>query len=284
VLPCNEAVKQPDQSMSNTPDTTADYKALTLQREFLRKEFSDLYALRNEMLTYSAPYLTALYLDTLGKRHYSKFCLGVELSMIKQRIDMIQGFINRNESPDLTSIDLEIKKRFAEYQQKMDEEARELEKAKAYLKEKFLPEDIVKKLKEVYRLIVKRLHPDLNPDLTARENDLFVQAQAAYDLCDLDSLNQILLSLNLEAKAPALNTDLKSLVEKLADNVNKLKEQIEKLEKEFPFNWRDKLADTEWLETEQQVLDKQIAELTHEKEKLSEYMLLLQLWKPELLN
>ena len=49
MLPCNEAVKQhnPDQSMNNTPDTTADYKALTLKREFLRKEFSDLYALRN---------------------------------------------------------------------------------------------------------------------------------------------------------------------------------------------------------------------------------------------
>ena len=119
---------------------------------------------------------------------------------------MIQGFINRNESPDLKEHWPGNKETFWRWVPTENGRGGPTNWRKPMLtwKEKFLPEDIVKKLKE-------GVPPDSETPCTPTwiqislpaKNDLFIQAQAAYDLCDLDCLNQILLSLNLEAKAPA---------------------------------------------------------------------------------
>ncbi|HLP04328.1 MAG TPA: J domain-containing protein [Paludibacter sp.] len=267
-------------------ELTEDYKKLKLQYEYLKKEFSELYMQKTEMLTYTESYLNAMYIKFIGQRQYRKFCMNVELLQIKQRIQLIQGYLNRNEKPDLSAIDREIEKRFEAYREKLHAESQKILAANAYLKSDFLPDDIVGKIKDVYRLIVKRLHPDLNKNLTEWGKDLFVKAQAAYDLCDLQTLNEILLSLgtDVSAKIPSEALSLKTCVEKLEENVGKLKRQIEKLNIQFPFIYAEKLNDTAWVEKEQKVIDTEIGVLEKEIEKLSEYMLLLQTWKPELLN
>jgi predicted nucleic acid-binding Zn-ribbon protein len=133
----------------------------------------------------------------------------------------------------------------------------------------------------VYRQIVKRLHPDINPAATDAEKDLFIKAQAAYDLSDLFTLNAILLSLeNAGVKMETTPPNLKETVATLEEHVSKLKTQIEKLEKQFPFTFREKLADEVWVEAERQQLDDDIAALAKEKEKYSEYLILLKEWKP----
>jgi hypothetical protein len=38
------------------------------------------------------------------------------------------------------------------------------------------------KLKETFRVLCKRLHPDLNPNQSEQEKDLFIKVKAAYDL------------------------------------------------------------------------------------------------------
>lgn len=273
--------------MENTQiELTEEYKKLKLQYEYLKKEFSDLFTQKTEMLTYTESYLSALYLKLIGQRLYRKFCLNVDISQIKQRIQLIQSYLNRNEKPDLRSIDAEIEKRYAEYRDKIDMEAQKIKAANAYLKNDFLPEDTVKKIKDVYRLIVKRLHPDLNKYLTEADKELFIKAQAAYDLCDLQTLNEILLSLgtDISLQVPTGDVSLKSYVEKLEENVEKLREHIGKLNARFPFTYSEKLKDAAWVEKEQRLLDIELAVLEREKEKVSEYMLLLQTWKQELLN
>jgi hypothetical protein len=267
-------------------DLTQEQKTLHLQLELLQKEFSDLFSLKNEMLTYEENFLTALFLNTIGRKRYQLYCLTVEIATIKQRIKLIQGYLNRNERPDLPAIDNEIKKRFSEYQKKIEDEAKQLAAANEFLKTGFLSEEEAKKLRDVYRVIVKKLHPDINPNLTEYQKDLFVKAQAAYDLCDLNALNEILLSLNMNSStSTTVNPiDLKTYISKLEINMAKLKEQISTLENRFPFTYREKLANPKWIESEQQSLDIEIALLEKEKNKNAEYMLLLQLWKPESLN
>ena len=78
--------------------------------------------------------------------------------------------------------------------------------------------------------------------------------------------------------------DLKAQVAKLEENVTKLSNQITALEKQFPFSFREKLADEEWIDSEQAVLDKEIAELELEKEKYAEYLILLEEWKPTVIS
>jgi len=266
-------------------DMTLEQKILHMQYDVLKKEFTELFAQKNDMLSQEEQVLTALYLTAIGQKQHQKYCLTVEIKMMTQRISLYQAYFNRNEYPDIPAIEKKMDHQFAEFHKKIADEAKRIALAKEFLKEGFLSEGDVKKLKDVYRQIVKRLHPDINPDLTEAEKDLFVKAQAAYDLCDLITLNVILLSLdNLASKPEMVPIDLKAQVDTLETHVSKLKTLIENLEKQFPFTFREKLADEVWVEAERDQLDKDIAELEKEKEKYSEYLLLLKEWKPVLLN
>lgn len=266
-------------------DLTPEHKMLQMQYNLLKKEFTELFAQKNELLTQEEKVLTALYLIAIGQKQHQKYCLTVEIKMMTQRISLYQAYFNRNEYPDIPVIETKMEKLFAEYQQKIAEEAKRIAIAKGLLKEGFVSPDEVKKLKDVYRQIVKRLHPDINPGLTEAEKDLFVKAQAAYDLCDLNALNEILLSLDsLALKADIEHIDLKAHMEKLEKQVSKLKSQIDTIEKQFPFTFREKLADESWVEAERAQLDTDIEALTLEKNKYSEYLILLKEWKPALLS
>ncbi len=265
---------------------TEEQKLLNAQCELLKRDFADLFAKKNDMLSFEESLLTALYLNSIGKKHYQLYCLGGEISKIKHRIDLIQSCLNRNEYPDKEMIDQEIRKTFAEYQHKIDAESLRLAAAVDYLKGEFLSEDVTKKIRESYRLLVKKLHPDINPEGTEYEKDLFVKAQAAYELNDLNVLNEILLSIHLDEPGEMLvkPVHLKEFVAHLEHNVRKLRKQIEELDKRFPFSLREQLFDSEWLALEQEKLDEKILILQKEKAKKNEHLIMLGLWKPESLN
>lgn len=268
-------------------DLTEEQKQLHARSELLKKEFTDLFSRKNDMLSFEENLLTALFLNSIGRKQYSLYCLQVELSMIRQRIDRIQAYLNRNESPDLEAIDKEIKKLFAEYQQKIEAESKRLAAAVDYLKGEFLSDEETKKIKVVYRLIVKKLHPDINPAVTEYEKDLFVKAQAAYELNDLNVLNEILLSINLDHADATLQVtpiELSEFVLQMESNVLRLREQIEKLELRFPFSLKEQLSDEAWITGEQEKLELEMNVLIKEKDKKNEYLMTLGLWKPELLN
>lgn len=268
-------------------DLTSDQKQFNVQSDRLKKEFAELFARKNDMLSYEENVLTALYLNTIGKKQYQLYCLGVEVSMMKQRIDMMQSYFNRNEYPDKAFIDKVIRKKFAEYQQKIDNEAKKLEVAMEYLKREFLSEEETKKIRNVYRLIVKKLHPDINPNVTTHEKDLFVKAQAAYELANLTVLNEILLSLSIAGKdvpADFAGIDKSGFIRQMEENITRLRDQIQKMELRFPFNLKENLSDKEWIAAEQKKLDVKIDILVKEKERKNEYLIMLGLWTPQSLN
>lgn len=266
-------------------DLTAEYRELLLQYDVLKITFSDLYARKNEMISYEEPLLTALYLDTVGRKLYEKYCLTVEITLLKQRIGLIQAYQNRNEKPDWEAIEQEIGKRFTAYQQTIEAEAQRIKAAADLLKGGFLSEEATKKLKEVYHLIVKRLHPDLHPDQMETEKDLFIQAQAAYDMSDLTALNEILLSLDLKAPVKTGTTpQLREKVQHLAEKTDALKAQLEESEKKFPFSYREKLADPDWVATEKKTTELEIQSLMTDRTQLTNYLIILKTWTPESLN
>ena len=63
--------------------------------------------------------------------------------------------------------------------------------AKEILNAPPLSEEESKEMRDLYRLLVKQLHPDLHPDQSDREAALFLQVQAAYKICDLYKLREI---------------------------------------------------------------------------------------------
>lgn len=266
-------------------EITPENKELRARYEMLKREFSELFSLKNEMISHDLPYLTSLYLELIGRKLYEVYCLSLELSILKQRMTLLQAYVNRNEVPDVKAVDKKINVQFAEYQKRIEEEAKKLAAARDYLlKGSLISEEETKELRTIYFMIVKRLHPDVNPNLNEKDNELFIKAQAAYEMLDLDSLRLILLSLDLDNPPPVEAYKLEEMVEKLTENVRELQSQIDKLNLEFPFILKEKLINEEWVKSELESAQKEIEAYKIEIEKYKKYVILLEEWKPEFRN
>lgn len=266
-------------------EITPENKELRARYEMLKREFSELFSLKNEMISHDLPYLTSLYLELIGRKLYEVYCLSLELSILKQRMTLLQAYVNRNEVPDVKAVDKKINVQFAEYQNRIEEEAKKLAAARDYLlKGSLLSEEETKELRTIYFMIVKRLHPDVNPNLNEEDKELFIKAQAAYEMLDLDSLRLILISLDLDNPPPVEAYKLEEMVEKLTENVRELQSQIDKLNLEFPFILKEKLINEEWVKSELESAQKEIEAYKIEIEKYKKYVILLEEWKPEFRN
>lgn len=158
---------------------------------FLRNRFSELFLEKENILQHEEPLLTAIYLSKIEHKQFEQFRLSIELQELKLRFSLLQAYINRNEAPDLKAVDREVKRQFEAYYRQIETEAEKLAAAGRFLASDFLSAEDSKKLKELYYFIVKRLHPDLNPEQTERMKELFLKAQAAYELGDLQLYSRL---------------------------------------------------------------------------------------------
>ncbi len=245
-----------------------------LRREYqrLRRQYADLVAKFDHLYLFEKPYLEALYLQTVGYLIYDVLQLKVEIAELQYRRQLLQAYINRDETPDLSVINIEIDIKMEEYNEMLQEQEERIKSAKAYLEAEPLSDEDAEELKRLYRLLVKRLHPDTHPNQSEREKDLFLQVQTAYRLCDLQKLREITLLLDGKdidyEQIQSSGLDMETLVNQMKERVALMEQIIQALENDFPFTYRDKLNDPVWVENEKQRLNKQIDELTEERDRL----------------
>ena len=115
-------------------------------------------------------------------------------------------------------------------------------------------------LKRLFRMIVKRLHPDMNPDLTEAEKQLFndaVQAHANGDLERLREIAEMLDDTDASEKyedTPEGIAALNELLQKLTEQMNSISSQIEYIKSQFPYTAKEFLADEEAVHKRQEEL------------------------------
>lgn len=114
----------------------------------------------------------------------------------------------------------------------------------------------------LYRSLVKIMHPDTNGDNEYFRN-FWLNVQNAYKSEDLDRLRLFYESLcktrdnsfkSIKAEEISLRTEIKQF----EFNIDKQKEKIEKLKKNEPFIFEDKLNDKRWISRRKRVLNDRI--------------------------
>ena len=232
----------------------------------LRGELAVLFEKRDYMVAQEKPRLTALYIEKIGKLQYEEFALKVDVMKLKRKHQLIQASLNRGEQPNMDLVESTLEVEFMDYQMQIEAQAESIRAAKSFLEAPLMSEEDASDLKRIYRILIKRLHPDWNPGLSEERKELFVRAQAAYKSNDVQELRNILLMIEADEPIQIQEETIDDDITRLEKSLDDIRSRVDKLNAMFPFDHRDKLYDEKWIEEKQTEIKTSIARLKDEKQ------------------
>lgn len=143
-----------------------------------------LYEKRDALLHIEGPRLEHEYMEKIGNYENTVIKEEIECELLQKKQQMMQIAINRREEIDEEAIDAKIE----ELRKEMMAEAMGSSTPPEYRE---LSSEHNEELQNLYKNIIENFHPQMHPDLTSIQKELFQKALEAYRRRDLDSLKLI---------------------------------------------------------------------------------------------
>ncbi len=235
-----------------------DFEKLKNEVEKMRTELSMLLLERDELQFVICKNIETEYMLNLGSIEYKAYEVQCAALRLKRKIELIQAKKNRQEKVIISAIEEVLDNEFAEYQKQLDEQINKMNDALKRSKADVLTDEENKELKKLYRKIVKALHPDINPDASEVQVQLFDNAVSAYKSGDLGTLRIIgeMVGNNpLSEQHKDAMTQLVEERERLQGLLKSIRESIDNIKSEYPYTMKDILEDTEKTEQKKQELE-----------------------------
>ena len=248
----------------------SDFIKLQDDCEILQSELATLIAELDQLKSTIIPNIEAEYQLTIGHLEYKQFCVQVEINRLKRKIDIIQQAVNHGDPVSEDLIDKALDNEFKEWENKLNEQLKKINNAKIRAKTKLSLEES-KEIAELYRKIVKKIHPDVNCELFNRYKNLWSRAVEAYKYGQLESLKAawlIIQDLTEENQKGSNFDDLLQKKEELQGNIILFLEEINEIKAVHPYDLLEKLSDETWIEEHQAIFHKSIAEMSTHKIRL----------------
>ncbi len=281
--------------MSNTIDINPRKQQLKEEYERLQRDYSDLIARRDDLLLHDGPLLETVYMETIGQLQYEMLCLQYDIYILKLQRDLLQAYINRGERPDMQTVKKKVKVASWTFHMNIQQEEEKIKESKTYKEQhsqeyKAFTEHQSEKpdkdreaekieLKNLYKRLVHRLHPDLHPEQSEWERELFLKVQEAYRDGNLKRLRELEAELNAGMPSDSVGSstieDWEERIRILKEQIEAIRHEIENIENDFPFTYRDKLQDQEWISARQEELRITIEQQKAEKERLQKIVEIL---------
>ena len=235
-----------------------DFEKLKSEVEKKRTELSMLLLERDELQFVICKNIETEYMLKLGSIEYKAYEAQCAALRLKRKIDLIQAKKNRQEKIIISAIEETLDEEFAEYQKQLDEQIDKVNAAIKRSKAEVLADEENKELKKLYRKIAKALHPDINPDVSEAQVQLFDNAVSAYKSGDLGTLriiSEMVGNNPLPEQHKDAMTQLVEERERLEGLLESIRESIENIKSEYPYTMKDILEDTKKTEQKKQELE-----------------------------
>lgn len=230
-----------------------EYETLLLERDRYRKE-AEL-ALRE-------------YIRVFGDLTTAVFKQKIVCIEKKKMLSMCLMYFNRGESVDIKRVNEQIRVEMADYQKQLDAMIADNETCKRM---KRIPESDVLRIRQIYRRIAKRLHPDLNPLTEQHEEllNLWMRNLTAYQCNDLKELEE--LEVLVEQALSALGDGKTVLsIPDIQEKINALQIEIEQIRSTDPYRFREILADASLIHEKKRVMEEERDEYRRYAEQLDQ--------------
>ena len=231
----------------------------------LRDDLADLLTESHSLVHIVKPNLLALYQTKIGAWELELLRTQVSVMRLKRKLELAQASMNRGGTPDWAAIEDQLQSEFLTWKKRMQEAVEALRAAETRT---YLPPEEDREMKKLYYAMVKKLHPDLNPELTEEQHRLWCRVQDAYENGDLETLKALAQSSHdLIDSPPAKSLEvLRSERAALCRHIAETLKRIKSLEGQPPFTMKAQLNDAAWVEARRAELETKIVEAKKQEE------------------
>ena len=237
--------------MKTKDSRMTDYENILIRRDALIKEGEQYYL---------------KYIRLFGDLINDVFKKKIECISKKKKIAYCQARANKGLSIHENEMNLYIDSTMSEYYDQLESMLQNASAAKEGTTVSYAD---VLKIKEIYRYLVKLIHPDVRPDLFDDTNmkELWIQIVSAYNFNRLDDLEE--LKFKVESYLQNLgDQDIEIIIPDIEEKIQKVQEEIIHIMDSLPYQYHLILDD----ETETNNKEK---ELQEELQNYSDYSLQL---------
>jgi len=248
---------------TNTISLHPEIQRLTEENSLLREEVVHLLTEAHDLVHTIKPNMMAIYQTKIGIWELKQFRAQCQAARLKRKVELIQACLNQGRWPDLAAIDAQLEEEFKAWENKIRLESERIAAAEARLQHLLSDEDD-HELKKLYYGLVKKLHPDLNPELTEDQKRLWLRVQEAYELGDLAELRALAVLADRTVLPFSTASSLERLTKEqntLEQHIQRLLKEIEKIESQPPLSMRSDLLNGDWVRNRCEEIQTTIIEL-----------------------
>lgn len=243
------------------PQILTDEQFAAMETKFLETLMA-----RDHLLFHEAELLKAEYMEKVGLLEYKLYEFQITFQRLKRKLELIRQKLSCQEKVNMQAIEYKLDAEYAEYEEKIAVRLAEITELMNI--SGTLAEDDSKELKSLYKKLVKRLHPDLNPGQSDEEYVLFQKAVYAYQHSDARTLRRIDMLTDKISKESSNKYEMKKLRYKsLQKACEDMEREMTEIRQRFPFDKAAFLNDKQAVKLRQSELQ---ASLEEYKEKYAE--------------
>lgn len=259
--------------------------------DLLRTTYISILNEKDVLLNWRKPQLIAIYSTKIGIYQVQRLQLQLQIMALKRKLELINSAIAQNLYADINGIELFVAQELEKTERNILQQVQEIEEGKMLLANLSTPQKS-SELRKVFNQLAKQLHPDVNPDFTDAQLNLWHLVKAAYETGDVEQLKSLQLayqedlSVTDEQIKQLSEEELSTRVEILNQGIQAINKEIEKIRASFPFDIEEQILDDDWVAGEVSLLEIEIDQLEiYKSGLLEEYALLKNTYggtKPEL--
>lgn len=205
--------------------------------------------------------LEALYMTKIGNRQLELLNLQLEIKSMQRKIEEFNAFFQRNEKPSLASINAKILLEMTEVKEQLTKQKEMIFAAGDFLNNLIIPAN-PKELKEVYRRLAKKLHPDVSGNDSDKLNSIWLLVLEAYNRGDLEALKSLEIVYADELKNIREQEEDEAMIKEkitfLKSSIKSLNDKISVVLSNFPYTVEALLRNDDLIEIENEKIDKEI--------------------------
>lgn len=217
-----------------------------------RARIADLLLEIDDIVLQQNPQIEAEYATKIGYLENDLLKWQIAARRAKRRLALAQARVNSGMPFEEGEFEAQLDEELAEWEAALAKSMREfLEMAERANGSRALSPAQARELKQLHRMLIKRLHPDLHPGQSEEAARFFQAAQNAYENGALDLLRSIAVATEgMEEKDPvaAMTQDEAAIeLELVLAQGHVVEQRLADLKNSKPYALREKLEDGAWV-------------------------------------